>query len=449
MGENSKKIREIEERLEKHNQELVNRRSDVIQSRTALKVLTRQLNELVKRREKFEENLGALKKSYADLKVVQREQLNRSKTLEKTLERRLSQEESVKIEIAQAEKIAESAREAVVEFAAQREIAEKVATEENALRNIEEMADLGAIKGIHGRLKHLIKVEKGYKQAVEATAAGWLDAIVVQNFDAAFMCAETLKRMKLGRIKIIPLEEMSQINSISTPAIRGIDGTASSFVRCSKQFEPAVSFVFGDTLVTQDEKTAFAASRNGHRIVTVNGDLYEPQGGFESGYYRAPVDYSSIIPSETAVKSLDEAVGALKRHLSKRENDISGFVEEIEAARLEIASLAETTVTLEGEIGRVRQNVKQTRQNTKRVEKYLSRIKEKRTEEKTKLENFRLYRNELTNEMEKLHEELDGITPENGPIQDSGTGDSTRKVRRRDYGVSSKHGQHRNESCHA
>jgi chromosome segregation protein len=406
LGENSKQIREIEEKLEKHNQEMINRRSDVIKSRTTLKVLTRQLNELVKRKEKFEENLGALKKSYADLKVVQREQENRSKTLEKTLEKRLYQEESVKIEIEQAEKIAESAREAVVEFAAQREMAEKVATEENALRNIEELADLGAIKGVHGRLKHLIKVEKGYKRAVEATSAGWLDAIVVQNFDAAFMCAETLKRMKLGRIKIIPLEEMSKINSITTPAIRGINGTASSFVRCSRQFEPAVSFVFGDTFVAQDEKIAFAASRNGHRTVTVNGDLYEPQGGFESGYYRAPVDYSSIIPSETAVKSLDEAVGALRRHLSKRENDISGFAEEIETIKLEIASLAETTITLEGEICRVRQNVKQTRQNTKRIEKYLSRIKEKRTEEKTKLENLRLIRNELTNEMEKLQQEL-------------------------------------------
>jgi chromosome segregation protein len=406
LGENSKKIREIEEKLEKHTQELVNRRSYVIKSRTALKVLTRQLNELVKRRERFEASLGALKNSYADLKAVQREQLNRSKNLEKTLEKRLSQEESVKLEIAQAEKIAESAREAVVEFAAQREMAEKVATEENALRNIEELADLGVIKGVHGRLKRLIKVEKGYKRAVEATAAGWLDAMVVQNYDVAFMCAETLKRMKLGRIKIIPIEEMSEINSISTPAIRGINGTASNFVRCSKKFEPAIRFVFGDTLVTKDEKTAFTASRNGHRTVTVNGDLYEPQGGFESGYYRAPVDYSSIIPSETAVKSLDEAVGALKRHLSKRENDISGFEEEIETIRLEIASLAETTVTLEGEIGRVRQNVKNTRQNVKRIERHLSRIKEKREEEKTNLGNLRAQRNELKKEMENLREEL-------------------------------------------
>jgi chromosome segregation protein len=406
LGENSKKIREVEEKLEKRTQELVDFRSDAIQSRTSLKVLTRQLKDLVKRKESFESNLGALKKSYADLKTVQREQINRSKNLEKTVERRLAQEESVKLEIAQAEKIAESAREAVVEFATQRELAEKVATEENALRNIEELADLGVITGVHGRLKTLIKIEKGYRQAVEATAAGWLDAIVVQNFDAAFMCAETLKRMKLGRIKIIPLEEMSEIHSISTPRIRGVDGTASNFVKCTKNFDPAVRFVFGDTLVTKDDKTAFAASRNGHRTVTINGDLYEAQGGFESGYYRAPVDYSAIIPSESAVKSLDEAVGALKRHLTKRESDISGFKEEIERVRVEVASLAETIVTLNGEIGRIRQNVKHTRKNIKRIEKHVSRINEKRKEEKTQLGILRTQRNSLKKEMENLREEL-------------------------------------------
>jgi chromosome segregation protein len=356
----------------------------------------------VKRKETFETNLSALKKSYADLKTVQRDQINRSKNLEKTIERRLAQEESAKIEMAQAEKIAKSAREAVVEFATQREMAEKVATEETALRNIEELADLGVITGVHGRLKDLIKIERGYRKAVEATAAGWLDAIVVQNFDAAFMCAETLKRMKLGRIKIIPLEEMSTIDSINTPAIRGVDGTASNFVSCNKKFVPAVSFVFGDTLVTRDDKTAFAASRNGHRTVTLNGDLYEAQGGFESGYYRAPVDYSSIIPSETAVKSLDEAVGALQRHLSKRESDISGFQEDIEGIRMEIAGLAETIVTLGSEIGRVRQNVKHTRKNIKRIEKHVARINEKREEEKTQLGNQRTQRNKLQKEMENL-----------------------------------------------
>ncbi len=417
LGENSKKIREVEEKLEKRTQELVDLRSNAIKSRTSLKVLTRQLNDLVRRKENFESNLSALKKSYADLKTVHKEQIKSSKNLERTIERRLAQEESVKLEIAQAEKIAESAREAVVEFATQREMAEKVATEENALRNIEELADLGVISGIHGRLKNLIKIKKGYRRALEATATGWLDAMVVQNFDSAFMCAETLKRMKLGRIKIIPLKEMSEIHSISTPQMRGVDGTASNFVKCSKKFEPAVSFVFGDTLVTKDDKTAFAASRNGHRTVTVNGDLYEAQGGFESGYYRAPVDYSSIIPSESAVKSLDEAVGALQRHLTKRESDISGFKEEIEGIRIELASLAETIVTLEGEIGRIRQNVKHTRKNIKRIENHVLRINEKREEEKTQLGILRSQRDSLKKEMENLRGELGELRLKTDPAR--------------------------------
>jgi len=409
LGQNNRNIREIEEKLENYTQEIVNRRSDVIKSRTSLKVVTRQLNELIKRKATFESNLNMLKKSFADLKAVKKDQANQAKNLEKSLERRFEQHEATKVEIAQAEKIAESAREAVVEFVAQREMAEKVATEETALRNIEELAELGAIKGVFGRLKKLIRVERGYKRAIQATAAGWMDAMVVQNYDAAFTCAETLKRMKLGRIKIIPLEEMSQINSINTPRLRGIDGTASDFVRSAKRYEPAIRFVFGDTLVTDDQKTAFAASRNGNRTVTKNGDLYEPQGGFESGYYRAPVDYSSIIPSKNAVKSLDEAVAALKIHLSKRESDINNFEEEIETIRKEMTSLAETIVTLDGEIGRVRQNVKSTRHNVRRIEKNLGRIKEKREEEKKQLGDLRLQRNQLNREMQKLRERLNEL----------------------------------------
>jgi chromosome segregation protein len=409
LGENNRNIRDIEQKLENYTQEIVNRRSDVIQSRTSLKSLTRQLNELVKRKATFESNLEMLKKSFSDLRAVKTDQEKQAVHLEKSLEKRFALHEATKVEIVQAEKIAESAREAVVEFAAQRDMAEKVATEETALRNIEELADLGAIKGVYGRLKKLIKVEKGYKRAVEATAAGWLDALVVQNYDAAFTCAETLKRMKLGRIKIIPVEEISEVNSINNPRFRGIEGTAADFVRSAKRYEPAIRFVFGDTLVTNEQKIAIAASRNGNRTVTTNGDLYEPQGGFESGYYRAPVDYSSIIPSKNAVKSLDEAVAALRLHLEKRESEMNNFEEDIENIRKEMASSSEMIITLDGEIGRVRQNVKSTRQNVRRIEKHLERIKEKREEEKNQLGELRLQRNQLNKEMENLRERLNDL----------------------------------------
>ena len=417
LGENSKKIREVERQLDKLTRDLFNLRSDQVRSQTTIKVFSRRLNDLKTRKDRFASTLNDLKKSYGDLKAVQREQIKRSKSLERTLERRIAQRESVEKEIAQAEKIAESAREAVVEFATQRELAERVATEENALRNIEELAELGVISGVHGRLRNLIEVDRGYERAIEATAAGWLDSVVVQNFDAAFTCAETLKRLKLGRIKIIPIEELSAIKSINPSKLRGVSGSASAFVKCAKRCEPAVIFVFGDTLVTRDEKTAFAASRSGHRTVTVNGDLYEAGGGFESGYYRAPVDFSSIIPSESAVKSLDEAVRALQEHLAKRGRDISAFDEEIDKTRMELARLAEAITTLEGEIARVRRSVKQTRKNIKRIERYIQGVNERLEREKTQIGLQKAQRIALRKEMKKLREELAELRRKTDPVQ--------------------------------
>jgi chromosome segregation protein len=417
LGENSKRIQEVEQQLDKLNQSLINLRSDYARSQTTIKGLSRRLNELKTRRDTFESTLNDLKKSFLDLRSVQKEQINRSKSLERTLERRITQRESVKKEITQAGKIAESAREAVVEFATQRELAEKVAIEEKALRNIEELADLGVISGVHGRLRDLIKIERGYEQAIEATAAGWLDSIVVENFGAAFTCTETLKRLKLGRIKIIPLEELSAIKSINLPTMRGIKGSASAFVKCASRHEPAVIFVFGDTSVTTDEKTALEASRDGHRTVTVNGDLFEAGGGIESGYYRAPIDFSSIIPSESAVKSLDEAVRALQEHLVRRDSDVATFEEEIDKTRMEITRLAETITTLEDEIGRVRRSVKHTRRNIKRIEGYIQGVKEHLEEGKTQIGLQKAQRCSLQKEIKKLREELAELRRKTDPFQ--------------------------------
>jgi len=256
LGENSKRMREVEQQLDKAYRNLVALRSSFARSQATIRALSRRF------------------KGEGDISTFEEE-------IDKT-----------KMEIAR--------------------VTETISTLENETarlrRSIEEMGELGVIQGIHGRLRNLIKVERGYRQTVEVTAAGWLDALVVRDVDAAFTCTETLKRLKLGRVKIIPLRELLSAKSVRSPRIEGIGGTASRFVKYQKKFEPAVTFVFGDTLVAQDPKAALLASRQGYRTVTVGGDLYEAGGALESGYYRAPVDFASLVPSESALKSLDEAV---------------------------------------------------------------------------------------------------------------------------------------------
>src|SRR4030042_3558211 len=156
--------------------------------------------------------------------------------------------------------------------------------------------------------------------------------------------------MKLGRIKIIPIEGRPTTQPMKILEKEGIPGSASSVLKYDKNYEPAVGFVFGDTFVVSDDKTALGLSSEGHRAVTTDGDLYEVGGAFETGFYRAPIDFSTIIPSDTAIKSLDEAVRALQQHLSQRGSDIVGFQEEIEHTKIEVTHLSDTIITLEREM---------------------------------------------------------------------------------------------------
>jgi chromosome segregation protein len=405
IGENSKKTREIEIHIENHNKRLAFLRSEFTKGKTFIKGSSGRLRELGARKARFTATLAEIETSLAELDKVQKEQKIQLKSLEKTIEKREAQKESAEREITEAGKIANSAKEAVIEFATQRELAETVAAEEKALRSIEELGDLGVIAGVYGRLRNLIKIDKSFKKALDAAAIGWLDALVVKDIDSAFMCTETLRRMKLGRIKIIPLQGVLIPKVFLPPKREGIIGVASAFVKCDKDHEAAVTYVFGDTLIVADDKTAFALSNDGYRTVTVNGDLYEP-GAFEGGYYRAPIDFSAIIPSENAIKSLDEAVKALQTHLTQRGSDIVTFEEDITRSRIEITRLSDAISTLDREIIRVKRSVKRNQVNLKRVEKFRSRIEKEIEVEKGHMHLYTSERDSIKKQIEKLKIEL-------------------------------------------
>ena len=164
LGENSKRIREIELKLEDDYKRLAFLRSEYLKSQTAIKVRARRLKDLQDRKERFSGTINELEKSFLELEKVQKEQKTQLKNLERTRERRIAQREAVEREIAEAGKIADSAREAVVEFVTQRELAETVAAEEKALRSIEELGELGVIQGVYGRLRNLIKIDKSFQR---------------------------------------------------------------------------------------------------------------------------------------------------------------------------------------------------------------------------------------------------------------------------------------------
>ena len=179
----------------------------------------------------------------------------------------------------------------------------------------------------------------------------------------------------------------------------------SSFLKYDSTFELAVNYVFGDTMVVSNDKAAFALSNEGYRAVTVNGDLYEP-GAFESGYYRAPIDFSTIIPSEKALSSLDEAVKALQQHLTQRGTDIISIEEELEYTKIAITRLTESVATLEREIIRVKRGVKRTQFNIRHLEKYGGKLEREAASYKGRMDVYKNERNAIRRNHQKIHAEI-------------------------------------------
>ncbi len=402
LGGNSQKTHTVEAQIESNVKRLAYLRSEYMKDKEALRLSVGRLKSLNVRREKFLTNLAEIETSLSELEKVQKDQKSQLKNLEGAIERKTNQKETVQKEITEAGRIADSAKGAVIEFATQRDLAATIAAQEKALRSIEEMGQVGAITGIHGRLRDLIKIDKNYKKAIDASAIGWLDALVVKDIDSAFTCTETLRRMKLGRIKIIPLQGSNPPKNIKKPVGEGVIGSVSDFMKYEKEFETAVNYVFGDTVVASNDKVAFQISNQGNRAVTVYGDLYEP-GAFESGYYRAPIDFSTIIPSENAIKSLDEAVKALEQHLTQRGTDITGIEEDIEHSKIEIIRLSESIITLDREIVRIKRSVKRTQSAVRHSEKYAAKLERENAAYKGRMAIYKNERNSIKKDLEKLY----------------------------------------------
>ena len=66
---------------------------------------------------------------------------------------------------------------------------------------------------------------------------------------------------------------------------------ASDLIETTPKIQPAVTYVLGDTAIAESRSEAFILSLQGIRVVSHNGDLFEPDGGIQIGDYRSTSEW--------------------------------------------------------------------------------------------------------------------------------------------------------------
>jgi chromosome segregation protein len=363
INENTIKIKSIDEEIIKISQSIL-KLDNIIKTNIARSgILSDSLKSLKDRFASLEQSLISLQKHLDELQKIRDEEQKSIVHLEENYEKSIRKKENLQTEVAEGENVANFAREAVIEFESQRNVAERFLGEEASLQRIEEMVEAGILPGVLGRLDKLVSIDSKYEKALVTASYGWLKALVVEDAESALRCIELLKKMRLSQVRFIPLKELKEIKVVEIPKIEGILGLASSFVRSEDRYLPAIYFVFGDTLVAAGEKAAFFASKAGYRAVDIDGDLYEASGAMVAGFYRAPIKLSSIVPSRKAIESLTHSVESLKKIVIKRREEVNSLEGEILRLAEERARRAQLLRSLEEDILTIKSNITRAKEN--------------------------------------------------------------------------------------
>jgi chromosome segregation protein len=306
---NVDKIRKDDEKLAKIRAELETKSSELhareVESASLsssiskdgemLSIKEGMLDELISSRESAKDETAAIER---DLKTVEKESMA---LFEKEKRLNVSITESDKKTIRLRERIAIMRASAGTQ---------KV---NPALHYVDELKSSGKVEGIYGKVIDLIQFDEKFAEAVEASAAGRLNYVVVSDQNAAREVIEFLKDARIGRVTIIPLAEIR----VNVSTVKEGIGMLRDFVTCDALFTKAIEYVFGDTVVvnTFDEGKRLSGR---HRTVTMDGTLFESSGVVTGG------KSTSSLAVNKALSSAEQELDAVR---IERESQINQLKE--------------------------------------------------------------------------------------------------------------------------
>lgn len=200
------------------------------------------------------------------------------------------------------------------------------------------------LPGIHGTINQLGKVsEAKMEDALQVAACGRLSNIVVDDVKVAGKCIDYLKKKQVGRATFLPLGKIRVKAQDKAPTLA--IGFAKDYIKTESMYKKVFDYVFGDTIIVKDVKTAEKIGIGSYRMVTLTGELLEKSGAITGGHVGKTVEiwFSNLEVLEEEIEKLGITVSRLAEN---REALLSDIVQ-VEAKLLDYGKLVDEKTEVE------------------------------------------------------------------------------------------------------
>ncbi len=250
----------------------------------------------------------------------------------------------------------------------------------SAVRRI--MEEKKNISGICGVVADLIKTEGKLETAIETALGGNIQNIVTETVDSAKECIEFLKKAKSGRATFIPLDGVRAKKDEFDAAVftmKGVIGVASNLVSFDERYGEAIRYLLGRFLVVETIDDALKIEKKynyKYRIVTVDGELFQPGGAISGGAFK---NNSNLLGRRRELEKLTEFLEKCNSEITVLETAIAEMRAERTEKEAELEQLKKALSEKYVEQNTAKMNLNHANEQTEALLKRREELKEELT----------------------------------------------------------------------
>ena len=365
-----------------------------------------KLDDLERKKGEIFNSISTLEGKIEDYETLKINEAEKLEEMLETIEDQVKRQRGIRDTIRGANKLAKDAELTITQFTAKRDLWKSIVTEEKAIARIREMGEAGALKGYHGPLRSLVKIDLKYQRAANTAASGWHNAIIVEDVETALDCMEGLKKNKLGMTRFIPLNDINPPEALSLIGGSGVVGYLPDIIRYNDEYRPAVLLIWGDTFVVKTKSAALDVARRGYRTVTLAGDLFEATGGVLGGHWRRPPDFTKLIPSDESMTELSTTIKALRSRLSKKMSDLKKSGGSLREFTGYMDHFNKNIEGIDQQINETRETIKRLEKNTNTIDGNSAKITEEKEREMGLVATLKERKEKTLQEIERAKAEI-------------------------------------------
>lgn len=199
---------------------------------------------------------------------------------------------------------------------------------------------------IKGVVASVIRTEARYDVAIETALGASQQNVITANTDDAKFLIEYLKQTHAGRVTFLPVTSMKPRfeNDSVKAALRepGALGLANRLVSYDPYFENVISNLLGNTLIVDQIHNATNIAnkyRFAFKIVTLEGDVFNPQGSMTGGSRRQ--DAPNLLAGDRQLDEIREKLSAKRKEMDGVKKEKAAAEEKRDAAMNDLTMLNE------------------------------------------------------------------------------------------------------------